>query len=224
MSFANVILHNPGYPEGSAAKATQVLHGTYGTIWMKLMKRSLVMKKSRLIGIGAVVVAVGVVLGGCTPMKSMMGIAFGTDDDVAYGNQLWQKMEAKGFNSVKGDLHVGTEPHGNILEVLEGKIDGKTVIVKRNYGAKGITVDDVAKNRAKYLKAVTVMAKREPGYDEDNQNWFWVKYKPDGSYFNKMGMIPMVGRVAKGKEMGCIACHSKSANYRFTPDSMITKL
>ena len=35
-------------------------------------------------GISAVVVAVGVLLGGCTPMKSMMGIAFGTDDDVAH--------------------------------------------------------------------------------------------------------------------------------------------
>lgn len=165
-----------------------------------------------------------VLMSGCSPMKSMMGIVFGTDDDIAYGNQLWQKMEDKGFNSVYSSVHVGTEPHGNVLEVIEGKIDGKTVIVKRNYGAKGLTVEQVKADRQKYLKAITVMAKRESGYDSDNQDWFWVKYKPDGTYFNKMGMIPMVGRVAKGKSIGCIACHAKSSNYRFTPKSMIKEL
>jgi len=161
---------------------------------------------------------------GCTPMKSMMGIAFGNDDDVAYGDQLWEQMEKKGFNSVESNVHVGTEPHGNILEVIEGKIDGKTVIVKRNYGAKGLSIEQVKENRSKYLKAVTVMAKRDKGYDDANQNWFWVKYQPDGTYFKKMGMIPMVGRVAKGKDLGCIKCHSASPNYRFTDKSLIKQI
>jgi len=171
-----------------------------------------------------VVIVSAVLMSGCSPMKSMMGIVFGTDDDIAYGNQLWQKMDEKGFNTVNSSIHVGTEPHGNILEVIEGKIDGKTVIVKRNYRGDGLTVEEVEQNRQKYLKAITVMAKREAGYDSDNQDWFWVKYKSDGTYFNKMGMIPMVGRVAKGKSIGCIACHAKSSNYRFTPKSMIKEL
>jgi len=170
------------------------------------------------------VVIFAISMSGCSPMKSMMGIQFGNDDDVTYGNQLWKSMEEKGFNSAESNIHVGTEPHGNILEVIEGKIDGKTVIVKRNYGAKGLTVEQVKQDRTKYLKAVTVMAKREQGYDDENQNWFWVKYKPNGTYFNKMGMVPMVGRVAKGKDMGCIKCHSQSQNYRFTPKSMITEI
>ena len=25
------------------------------------------------------------------------------------------------------------------------------------------------------------MLQREAGYDDDNDNWFWVKYAPDGS-------------------------------------------
>ena len=174
----------------------------------------------KILGVSAVV-ALTLSMSGCSTMKGMMGIQFGDDDDVAYGNKLWKEMQAKGFNTVDSTLTVGTEPHGNILEVIEGKIDGKTVVVKRNYGAKGLTIDEVKKNRAKYLKAITVMAKREKGYDDANQDWFWVKYQPDGTYFNKMGMIPMVGRVAKGKDMGCIKCHSASPTYRFTDKSAI---
>jgi len=177
----------------------------------------------KIMGISTVV-AFTLSMSGCSAMKGMMGIQFGNDDDVAYGNKLWKEMQAKGFNTVKSQLTVGTVPHGNILEVIEGKIDGKTVIVKRNYRGEGLTVDAVEKNRAKYLKAITVMAKREKGYDNANQNWFWVKYRPDGTYFTKMGMIPMVGRVAKGKEMGCIKCHSASPNYRFTEKSRIKYL
>ncbi len=52
------------------------------------------------------------------------------------------------------------------------------------------------------------MFKRKKGYDSDNQDWFWVKYTPDGNlHKNPMG-IPLAGRVAKGMEKGCIACHS----------------
>jgi hypothetical protein len=177
----------------------------------------------KILGVG-VVVALTLSMSGCSSMKSMMGIQFGNDDDVAYGNKLWKEMQAGGYNTVESDVHVGTEPHGNILEVIEGKIDGKTVIVKRNYGGDGLTVDEVKNDRAKYLKAITVMAKREKGYDDANHDWFWVKYQPDGTYFNKMGMIPMVGRVAKGKEMGCIKCHSSTPSYRFTPKSMIKEI
>ena len=177
----------------------------------------------KVLGVSAVV-ALTLSMSGCSAMKGMMGIQFGEDDDVAYGDKLWKEMQSKGFNTVESNLTVGTVPHGNILEVIEGKIDGKTVIVKRNYRGKGLTIDEVKKDRAKYLKAITVMAKREKGYDDANQNWFWVKYQPNGTYFNKMGMIPMVGRVAKGKEIGCIKCHSQSPNYRFTDKSMIKKI
>ncbi len=157
-------------------------------------------------------VAIGVV--SCASSKQggkMMKPPFGTPADVAYAKTLWRNMNNAGLNTTKATLYVGGPPHGKVREVLEGKINGKRVIVKRNYRGKGITVNSVARNRARYLKSVTVMAKREAGYDPDNNNWFWVKYKPGGELLkNPMGM-KLAGRVAKGMNKGCIACH-KSAS------------
>jgi hypothetical protein len=64
------------------------------------------------------------------------------------------------------------------------------------------------------------MFRREAGYDEDNQNWFWAKFLPDGTLDkNPKGMM-LAGQVAKGADVGCIACHSNAGgdDYVFTAD------
>jgi len=167
-----------------------------------------------------------VLMSGCTPMKVMFERPFGSSEDVAYGDKLWKELQARGYNTELSVLHEGATPHGQVVEVLEGKIDGKTVLVKRNYRGEEITVDAVKKDRAAYLKAITVMAKREAGYDTENQDWFYAQYKPDGSYVKKMGMIPVVGRVAKGIDnVNCISCHmaSPTGNFRFTSDKTLIR-
>ena len=131
--------------------------------------------------------------------------------DVQYGKNMWTKMEAAGLNSTPANLYVGGPPHGQVREVIEGMIDGKRVIVKRNYYGKGITVNSVAKDRAKYLKSITIMAKREKGYDADNNDWFWAKYAPDGTIMKNPKGMALAGRVAKGKPVGCIACHASAS-------------
>jgi hypothetical protein len=55
---------------------------------------------------------------------------------------------------------------------------------------------------AAYLAAITVMFKR-PGFDPDNQDWFWARYAPDGSLAMTDGGVAVAGRVD-----GCIGCHS----------------
>lgn len=155
-------------------------------------------------------------ISGCTgygdaKKSSEMKAPFGNADDVAYSETLWNNMDIAGLNLRPAKPYVGGPPHGEVREVLEGKIDGKRVIVKRNYGGEDISVNSVIRNRAKYLKSVTVMAKREAGYDSENHDWFWAKYKTDGSlHKNPKGML-LAGRVAKGMNQGCIACH-KSAS------------
>ena len=139
---------------------------------------------------------------------------FGSKSDVSYAKKLWQKMENKGFNSKDANLYVGGPPHGKVREVLEGKIDGERVIVKRNYRGKNITVAKVAANRAKYLKSVTIMQKRK-GFDPEDGDWYWVKYAPNGTVMkNKKGMS-LAGKVAKGKPVGCIACHASAPGGNF---------
>lgn len=139
---------------------------------------------------------------------------FGGTEDTDYAKNLWKalvKAKMVGPDSIMSTPYTGAHPHGAILDTIDGKlkVQGKTgaVIVKRNYGGEGVSKTNVANNPAKYLKAVTVMYKRK-GYDADNQDWFWVKYKPDGSLHSNPKGVKLAGRIAKGMPQGCIACHT----------------
>ena len=139
---------------------------------------------------------------------------FGGDADVNYAKQLWTSMVNESYvgdGAIKSRPYTGQHPHGAILDTIEGpiNINGRlhNIIVKRNYGGPGVSKDAVANNPAKFLKAVTVMLKR-PGYDPENQDWFWVKYKADGSIDTNPAGMMLAGKVAKGKPAGCIACHT----------------
>jgi len=139
---------------------------------------------------------------------------FGGEEDVDYARNLWQTMMDAGYAGKDGMMsrpYVGQHPHGAILDTIEGKIalDGNlhTIIVKRNYGGEGVSIANVANDPAKYLKAVTVMLKR-PGYDPETRDWFWAKFKADGSLDTNPAGMMLAGKVAKGKPQGCIACHT----------------
>ena len=155
--------------------------------------------------------------------KSMMVPPFGGSSDVTYAHNLWNKMQKMGFNTKDSKLYVGAPPHGIVREVLEGKINGNLVIVKRNYRGKGLTPGKVAMDRAKYLASITVMAKR-PGYDPADKNWFWVKYKPNGKIIKNPKGMKLAGKVAKGKPVGCISCHSSApgGDFVFIQDKNIS--
>ena len=142
-------------------------------------------------------------------------MAFSGPDSVDYSKALWSALGGAkliGSPAMNPEPYKGVHPHGAVLTTATSSVEvnghsGK-VIVKKNFGGEGVSVDAVAEDPAKYLKAVTVMFQREDGYDADNQNWFWAKYKADGGlHTNDKGMM-LAGRVAKGKPKGCIACHT----------------
>ena len=153
--------------------------------------------------------------------------SFGTDHDTEYANLLWAVMNASnlaGPNSIQTYPYEGIAPHGMMLQTFytTATINGHTgdLIVKRNYGPEGVTEDEVLMDPAKHLGAITVMFRREAGYDDDNQDWFWAKFLPDGSLDKNAGGMELAGRVAKGADVGCIACHSGVDDYVFTSDAI----
>ena len=153
------------------------------------------------------------------------------DASVKYAQDLWEilvKRDLVGPDMEADTPYKGQAPHGAILETIDTTVTvgsnflgfgghKSEVIVKRNYGGDGVSIDAVSKDRAKFLKAITVMFKREKGYDPENNDWFWVKYKPDGSLHTNPKGMKLAGRVMKGKDKGCIACHAavKEKDYRF---------
>ncbi len=139
---------------------------------------------------------------------------FGGAEDVKYSQDLWSSLTAAGLagpNAVMSQPYEGQAPHGKVLDTIDSAVtvNGTTgaVIVKRNYGGPGVSIGAVATDPAKYLKAVTVMFKRK-GYDADDKDWFWAKFKPDGSLDMNPAGMQLAGKVAKGKPKGCIACHT----------------
>lgn len=151
---------------------------------------------------------------------------FGDPDSIKYSQKLWKALDKAGLigdNAVYSKPYKGQHPHGAVLDTIQTDVKvgfgGHTglAIVKRNYGGDGVGVQVVANDPGKYLKAITVMFQREAGYDEDNNNWFWAKYLPDGSLDKNPKGMQLAGRVAKGAPKGCIACHSAApgGDHRF---------
>ncbi|MCW8914861.1 MAG: cytochrome P460 family protein [Magnetovibrio sp.] len=149
-----------------------------------------------------------------TPAKAQM---FGTGEDVKYAEQLWlslNKYRLVGPNSLLTTPYEGIEPHGFVLETIQDTIvvngEHRVVIVKRNYGPEGVEVEAVADDPMKYLAAHTVMVKFDKGYDTENQDWYYVKYSPDGMVLKNPAGVSLAGRVGKNADAGCIPCHASA--------------
>ncbi len=153
------------------------------------------------------------ILGGSmqSPSRVIGAPPFGNPEDVRYSEQLWKALtDARlvGKRSIAAMPFQGAV-HKTILITLDStvRIGGHTgaVIVKKMFQGPKVSVQTVSNDPTADLKVVAVMYQREKGYDSDNQDWFYIKYAPDGSpHKNKKGML-MTGRVGV-----CLGCH-KSA-------------
>ncbi len=168
-------------------------------------------------------------LGGLASPALAQGAPFGSDADQAYAADLWQLMldaNMAGEGAVQSFPYPGTDPHGMMLETFytTATVGDHTgaLVIKRNYGPEGVSVDEVIGDPAGHLGAVTIMFRREAGYDDETGNWFWAKYLPDGSLDVAPNGVPLAGLVGKGADAGCIACHSGAGeDMLFTTDAAL---
>lgn len=167
------------------------------------------------------------IIGGAAAIAATAALAqeFGGQDDQNYAGQLWQTMTERnlaGEGALQALPYPGTDPHGMMLETFytDATVDGHsgTLVIKRNYGPEGVTVDQVLGNREEHLAAVTVMFRRADGYAPETGNWFWAKYLPDGSLDRAPNDAPMAGMV-----QGCISCHASAegGDYLFTTNAQL---
>ncbi len=187
------------------------------------------MRIARILAAATLFASLTAAAGIMTTTANSQGAPFGNKEDIAYAKAVWTAMtDAKlvGAKAIGSRPYEGTEPHGLILESLydEVSVNGHTglIIVKRNYLPAGTTIEQVANDPGKYLDSVTIMFKREAGYDADNKDWFWAKYLPDGSLVKNPKGMQLAGRVAKGADKGCIACHTGAdgGDYMFLKNEM----
>ncbi len=109
-----------------------------------------------------------------------------------------------------GDFYEGESPHGAFLKMYLNRtaianpntLPHGSIVIKENYGPDKNT-----------LMAITMMY-RSKGYHPEHNDWYWVKYNPDGSVAKappEMGSMPL-----KGKVNGCINCHGGADGNDFT--------
>lgn len=150
------------------------------------------------------------------PAMGAKAAPFGNPEDIDFAKKVWQALVdarlvgPKAFHPMPYET---APPHGNIVETIDGMltVDGREsiVIVKKNMGKRDeTTLQQVAKDPDKFTTSVTVMFKMEPGYDTENKDWFWAKFLPDGTMDKNPKGMSLAGRVAKGADQGCIACHT----------------
>ncbi len=149
---------------------------------------------------------------------------FGGPKDVAFAKKVWSQMKNYTDWELRSEVIRGQTPHGKWVKLYSTwvRVDGTLfpIIVKDNFRGRGVNKKRIAEDRSKWLKAVTVMLKRKPGYDKENQDWFWAEYSPSGEIVKNPKGIPLAGRVAKGASKGCISCHSQAEgdDYLFSND------
>ncbi len=148
-----------------------------------------------------------------TLSTTALAAPFGSNADTDYAAKLWRSMSNNhlvGKDAIISTPYTGTHPHGAILDTLDAKVsvgsDTGVVIIKRNYGGEGVSKTAVANEPKKYLKAITVMFKR-PSYDAETKDWFWVKYAPNGKVLSNPKGMALAGKIGKGGNAGCVACH-----------------
>lgn len=181
-----------------------------------------------LLQIKSLSLAAVIALGGAQMTAAQDMQPFGTEHDAAYAKQIWAVMQEQrlaGTNAIYTLPYEGTDPHGMQLETFfsTATINGHTgdLVIKRNYGPEGVEPEEVMANPTKHLGAITVMFRREAGFDEDNKNWFWVKFLPDGTLDKNPKGMQLAGKIAKGADVGCIACHTAAdgEDYVFTSNA-----
>lgn len=137
---------------------------------------------------------------------------FGNPEDANLAREVWELLASKGWvgpDFAVSQPYKGATPHGETLDTIDGVIslqDRPAVVsVKKNYGVND--AKKVIENPGAYLDAVTVMVKMPDNYDSQHKNWFYAKYKADGSLHTNPAGVELAGRVGKVGGPGCIGCH-----------------
>lgn len=144
---------------------------------------------------------------------------YGTAMDIAFAGDLWQALNGAGLagsGAIQTYPYTGQSPHGEVLQYMDSTltVNGQTgaVIVLQNYSGSGTDneqdIRNVIRNPGRYLQSIAVMYKR-PGYDAAHNNWFRVKYQPDGTPAKDGQGVALAGRIAKTDSSdNCVGCHA----------------
>lgn len=155
---------------------------------------------------------------------------FSTAEDLEYMRKVIARMNELnllgGPEAIHTPIYPGIRPHGILLSTIftRTEIEGQSgeLIVKRSFEhdeaesnpQKAIT--EVQADPDKYLHNYAIMFRREDGYQDAHQNWYYAEFDPIGE------PIVYEGNVLVGRNDLCISCHVQADgdDYLFTTDAI----
>ncbi|MBT8403550.1 MAG: cytochrome P460 family protein [Gemmatimonadetes bacterium] len=166
----------------------------------------------------------------CTPAESAEDEATATEAPAAVvattapapdttGEALWAHMQGEDYRDT-WDLwpgleafYAGNDPHGNLLTTYTNAIAAEALASGSMVMPEGAVIIKENYMPTRELAAITVMYKRA-GYNPDHSDWFFAKYRPDGT----LDAAP-TGMALEGRVPGCQSCHigREPFDYLFSP-------
>jgi len=155
---------------------------------------------------------------------------YGTAEDLAFMEKVIAEMKElrlwDGPEAIRTPVYPGERPHGIILGTIftTAEIDGRTgeLIVKRYYEqpeaetnpGKAVSEGDADPDR--FLANYAIMYRREDGYQDAHNNWYYAEFDPAGE------VIVYEGNKLVGRNDFCISCHvlAEGDDYFFTTNGI----
>lgn len=147
---------------------------------------------------------------------------FGGPEEVEFAEELWQALEERGIvgeHAIQTHPYAGTSMHGPVIQYISGNVGvgdrTGTFILKRNYRGEDLSVEETFTAPLENFDSMGIMFRREEGYAPDSQDWFWVKFMPDGAVASTPNGAKMAGKVG-----ACIGCHepAEGGDFVFSHD------
>lgn len=182
------------------------------------------MKLKHMVAFASLTIALGYLLvcgaysqSGARPQSGSGRVeARGPLQDAPFEERFWDFLSAGrhrydywGPFAGKTEMYEGQSPHGSYLRVFanrtarnaEGDLPANSIIVKENFA------DDM-----ETLVSITAMYKVD-GFDPENDNWYYVKFNPDGSVARTPA--DSGSRKIAGRFQACIDCHKDAGGDDF---------
>lgn len=160
------------------------------------------------------------------PAATANNAGYGAAGDVARAEMLWPLLEARGLvgaDPVQTQLVLAREPVGQLIETLGARLsiegEERLAFVKRVY-ASGVSPAEIDADRLGLLVHTVAMIRAERGYNAQADDWFFVRYGPEGAILTDQNGVPEAGRLHGQSDIGCMACHRTAPgdDFLFTTD------
>lgn len=124
--------------------------------------------------------------------------------------EIWNKMKSDNYQESwkmwpdKEAFYNGIDPHGTLLNTYVNEVAYDSIVNEKESMPFDAVIVTENYMFDKSLEYITVM-KKIKGFNPENNDWFWIKFKPNGAIMTEEKYGKTISLA--GKVDNCISCH-----------------